>query len=283
LSLALPLGPNPGASGPKPRGGPPESAGAAAAAGIAEGNTDYSLLPADRSFAQAVPAFLFPYVAYVGLGSLSPGLMGPSAAGLIRLVVVAGLLWLFRKNYRLGPKLTPRQGFFALAASALALAIWVLAYRFSLALPWWRSLLYPENAARPDLIPWVLRAAGSTLWVPLFEELFCRAYLGELLFGLSKDRGGPGGISARLGRRMDARPAPLSAPPLSTYAVIGSAVLFSLGHDASAWIPAMLYFLFTSWVYLKTRSFRVCILVHGLVNLAIAGLVFAFPDLRFLW
>ena len=209
--------------------------------------------------------------------------MGPSAAGLIRLVVVAGLLWHFRKSYRLGPGLTPGQCFTALAASVAALAIWVLAYRFSLALPWWRAHLYPADAARPELIPWLLRAAGSTLLVPFFEELFCRAYLGEFLFGLSKDRSGPGGISARLGKRMDEKPMPLPAPPLSGYAVAGSAVLFSLGHDASAWIPAMLYFLFTSWVYFKTRSFRICVLMHGLVNLAIAGLVFAFPDLRFLW
>ena len=169
------------------------------------------------------------------------------------------------------------------AAAVAALAIWVLAYRFSLALPWWRSRLHPGDGGPPDLVPWLLRAAGSTLLVPVFEELLCRAYLGELLFGLSKDRSGPGGISARLGRRFDSNPVPLSAPPLSAYSVIGAAVLFSLGHDASQWIPAMSYFFFTSWVYSRTRSFRICILMHGLVNLAIAGLVLAFPDLHYLW
>lgn len=230
-----------------------------------------------------MPAFLLPYFAYVGLGSIAPGLMGPVAAGLLRLVVVAGLLWMFRKSYRLGPGLAPRHLLIAAAASVAALAIWVLAYRFSLALPWWRARLHPAEVPHPELVPWLLRAAGSTLLVPFFEELLCRAYLGELLFGLSKDRSGPGGISARLGRRFDGKPVPLSAPPLSAYAVAGAAVLFSLGHDASEWIPAILYFLFTSWIYLKTRSFRVCILVHGLVNLAIAGLVFAFPDLHYLW
>ena len=200
--------------------------------------------------------------------------MGPVAAGCLRLAVVAVLLWMFRKSYRFGPKLSPRLLLIGAAASVAALAIWVLAYRFSLALPWWHVRLQPPDAAHPDLVPWLLRAAGSTLLVPIFEELLCRAYLGELLFGLSKDRSGPGGISARLGNRLDAKPVPLSAPPLSAYAVVGAAVLFSLGHDASEWIPAMAYFLFTSWVYFKTRSFRVCILVHGLVNLAIAGLVF---------
>jgi membrane protease YdiL (CAAX protease family) len=264
-------------SGPVPGGASPESAATAA------GGADYSLLPADRSFAQALPAFLLPYAAYVVLGSIAPGLMGPAAAGFVRLAIVAGLLWMFRKSYRLGPKPAPRLYLIAAAASVAALVIWVLAYRFSLALPWWRARLYPGYAAHPDLVPWLMRAAGSTLLVPFFEEFFCRAYLGELLFGLSKDRSGPGGISARLGRRFDGKPVPLSTPPLSAYAVIGSAVLFSLGHDASEWIPAMLYFLFTSWIYLKTRSFRVCILVHALVNLAIAGLVFAFPDLHYLW
>jgi len=243
---------------------------------------DYGLLPRDKTFSQLLPAYLLPYAAYVGLGSLPTGLLNPVLNGCVRTVAVAALLWSFRKSYRFGPKLTLRHMLIAIGGAVAALALWVLAYRFSLALPMWRSHLITEGPA-PSLAYVMIRAVNSALLVPVFEELFCRAYLGEFLFGLPADRSGPGDFLARLGRRMDAMPTALSAPPLSVYAVVGAAALFSLGHDMSAWIPAMLYFLFTSWLYSRTRSFRVCVAVHGLVNVAIAGLVYGFPQLRFLW
>jgi hypothetical protein len=65
--------------------------------------------------------------------------------------------------------------------------------------------------------------------------------------------------------------------------VIGSTALFTLGHNMSAWLPAVLWFGFTTWVYARTRSFRVCILMHALTNLAIAIAVVKYPGLRFLW
>jgi membrane protease YdiL (CAAX protease family) len=253
------------------------------AADPAPGAPDYSLLPKDRTFAQLLPAYLLPYAAYVGIGSLPAGPLGPDAAGFARFAVVAALLWHFRKSYRFGPRLTPRQSLAACGGAIAALILWILAYRFSLALPWWRSHLDAAGAAQPSLTYWAMRSVNSALLVPLFEELFCRAYLGELLFGLAPGRGVAGGFSARLGLRMDATPMPLPAPPVVPYAVAGSALLFSFGHDPSAWLPALAYFLFTSWLYARTRSFRVCILVHALVNLAIAGLVLGRPEMKFLW
>jgi membrane protease YdiL (CAAX protease family) len=254
------------------------------------GKIDYGLLPRDAGFAQSLPAFLLPYVAYVGLGSLPATWLNAGALAAVRFAAVAGLLWYFRKRYSFGPPLTFRLILIACGGAAAALALWVLAYRFSLALPWWRPHLASAAAAELTTGYWIGRAVNSVLLVPVFEELFCRAYVAEFLHGLSgashadgRPKGFASGLAARLGDRMDERPETLSAPPLSRFAVIGATAIFTIGHDVSAWPAAVLYFLFTTWLYARTRSFRVCMIVHGLVNLAIAGLVLAFPSMRFLW
>lgn len=242
--------------------------------------TDYSLLPGNETFSGLLLPFLLPYAAYVGLGALPGGIFSPEVVGLARFLIVSALLWHFRKRFRFGPRLTPRLVAFSAAASVAALALWVVSYRLSLALPWWRDHLASAEAARPSMAYWAARTVNSALLVPLFEELFCRAYLTELLFGVSK---GPGGFASRLGRRIDEHPSPLPAPPLSLFSVAAVAALFALGHDVSAWIPAVIYFAFTSWIYARTRSFLVCVVIHGLVNLAIAVLVLFNPGMRFLW
>ena len=245
-----------------------------------QAEADLGLLPRDRSFAQSLPAFLFPYVAYVGLASLPQRFLPAEAAYGLRFAAVAALLWCFRRKYRFGPALGPGQIAIACAAAPVVLALWILCYRLSLALPWWQPQLASAGAARPSDLYIVLRTLNSALLVPVFEELFCRAWLAELLFGLPS---APGGFSARLGRRMDDHPVALAAPPLSRLSAWGCALLFTIGHNASAWLPALVYFGVTNWIYRRTRSFRVCVLIHGLVNLGIAGLVRAFPDLAFLW
>lgn len=244
------------------------------------GAADRGLLPRDRSFAQSLPAFLIPYVAYVGLPSVLGRLLPAETADALRFAMVAALLWWFRKSFRFGPALNARQAAVAASAAVAALALWVLCYRMALSLPWWRPQLASAAAAQPSDAYWVWRALNSVLLVPLFEELFCRAWVGELLHGLPA---GPGGFSARLGRRMDDHPVALGAPPVSRGAVIGCTLFFTAGHNLSAWPAAVAYFLFTTWIYRRTGSFRVCVLIHGLVNLGVAALVRLGPDLRFLW
>jgi uncharacterized protein len=259
---------------------PGERPASAVRATTAVSAADFSLLPKDETFSGLLIPFLLPYAAYVGLGALPAGIVPPEMVGLARFLIVAALLWHFRKRYRFGPRPTPRLLAVSAAASVAALALWVVSYRLSLALPWWRDHLASAEAARPTMAYWTARAVNSALLVPLFEELFCRAYLTELLFGISK---GPGGFTSRLGRRIDEYPSPLPAPPLSLFSVAAVAALFALGHDMSAWIPAALYFAFTSWIYARTRSFLVCVVIHGLVNLAIAFMVLLNPGMRFLW
>lgn len=260
---------------------PGERPSSAVQGGTAAAETaDFSLLPKEETFSGLLLPFLLPYAAYVGLGAMPGGILSPEALGLARFLIVAALLWHFRKQYRFGTRLTPRLLVISAVGAVAALVLWVVSYRLSLALPWWRAHLAAAEAARPSMAYWAGRAVNSALLVPLFEELFCRAYLTELLFGVPK---GPGGFTSRLGRRIDEYPVPLPAPALSFFSIAAVTALFALGHDMSAWIPAVLYFGFTSWIYAKTRSFLVCVLIHGLVNLAIALLVLFRPEMRFLW
>lgn len=245
----------------------------------APGAADYGLLPRDRSFAQSLPAFVLPFAAYVILPSVLGPLLRPAHADGARFLIVAALLIAFRKSYRFGPAFTARQLGFAAAAAVAALGIWFACYRLALALPWWRPQLASAAAAQFDGAYWITRTLNSVLLVPIFEELFCRAWVGELLHGLK----GAGSFTARLGTRFDDHPGPLAAPPLSRAAVVGSTLVFTLGHNTSAWPAAAAYFLFTTWVYRKTGSFRACVLIHALGNLGIALLVRIGPDLRFLW
>ncbi len=241
---------------------------------------DFRLLPIDKTFAQTCLAFGLPYIAYVGLGSLLQGYIPIEIVSALKLGIVAALLWYFRKFYRWGPGLNLSQMGIAIGASIVATAIWILAVRFSLALPFWKGHLIASQTTVFSTSYWVLRAIASTLLVPLFEELFLRAYLGEFLFQVPE---GAGSFTSRLGQRWDHFPEPLSGPPLSKLSVIGSTLCFTLGHDVASWAAAALYFLFTYWVYAKTRSFRVCIVIHAITNLSIALLVWARPEMHFLW
>jgi membrane protease YdiL (CAAX protease family) len=262
-----------------------QHAGAGRLIGEAERRSrdDAGLLPMDRTFGRLFPVFALPYAAYVSLGALPASLIAPEAAGALRFLIVIALLWLFRKNFRFGPPLTPRLILIGFAAGLAATALWVLArfspaYSFSFSPS---SPLSPDEApAFPSLAAWALRAASSVLLVPIFEELFCRAYLGEFLYRVPE---GAGSFMTRLTHRWDDYPEPLPGPPLSALSVMGCTVFFALGHDASAWAAAALYFGFTSWVYARTRSFGVCVMVHAMANFAIAALVLWKPAMGFLW
>jgi membrane protease YdiL (CAAX protease family) len=241
---------------------------------------DYALVPRDRSFLRSFPAFALPYAAYAALASLPHRFLAPAAAEALRFAAVALLLLAFRRAYRLGPRLDWRQASVAVPVAAAALAVWVVLYRLGLALPPFRAQMDAASAADPGPAYALLRALNSVLLVPVFEELFCRGYVGELLHGMPA---GPGGFSARLGVRMDDHPAPLAEPPLGRRAVYGSALIFVLGHPLAAWPAALAYFALTTVLYRQTRSFRACVLVHALVNLGIAALVLGVPEMRFLW
>ncbi len=81
---------------------------------------------------------------------------------------------------------------------------------------------------------------------------------------------------------LDQYPALLAVLPLSTFSVVGATLVFTAGHQIHEYLSAVLYFLFTTWLYKKTGSLWVCIIVHGLTNLAIA-LLAKYGGMGWLW
>lgn len=242
--------------------------------GIRSQAQDFSLLPKDRSFRDLLLPFLLPYLAYVGLGGLLPGILGPDLTQVVRFLAVGGLLLRFRRDYAFGPRLMPAQALLAAAAAAAATLLWVAMLRFDLSLPFWKDRLAAADAADFSLLYFVMRALNSVLLVPVLEEIFMRVYVQEA--ALAPVPGEDAGV-------LDRRPRPLSSPPLAARALAVATVFFSLGHDLPSLAPAAAYYLLTSALYAWTRNFRACMLAHALTNLALAALVWLRPDCRFLW
>ena len=236
---------------------------------------DYSLLPKDATFRDLLLPFVLPYLAYVALGGLLPGLLGPDLAQGVRFAAVAGLLFHFRKRYAFGPRLTRPQALFALAAAAVATALWVGSLRLALHLPFWQDKLAQAQASEFSLLYAVLRGLNSVLLTPIFEELFVRVYAMEAALPP-----GPGRQGESL---LERKPRSLPLPPLVARSVLAATVIFALGHDPASIGPAVIYFLLTTACYAWTRNFRAVILIHALTNAALAVLVWLRPDLRFLW
>ncbi len=249
----------------------------------------FGLLPRDRTFAGLLPAFILPYAAYAGLRAL-PSPLGAEVTDVLRFALIGALLWFFRRSYRFGARLTPPLAWLCIPAAVFATGLWVAGYRFSLSLPG-LGPVESAKAAGPSLIYWLARTANSVLWVPIFEELFCRVYLTELFYGAGRDAAKAEGHTGNgverflsaLSRRPEMHPEKLAALPLNAVGIVGPLAFFTLGHPFAAWIPAVLYYAFTTWLYAKTKSLRTCMAVHALTNLAIALLVAGRPAMQYLW
>jgi membrane protease YdiL (CAAX protease family) len=126
-----------------------------------------------------------------------------------------------------------------------------------------------------------LRLVNSVVLVAIFEELFMRVYVMGWLHQAGAQRQEKGLVGAVLDT-LEQYPAPMSTLPLSTFAVVGTTLVFAAGHQAYEYPSAILYFLFTTWLYQKSGSLWVCILIHGLTNLAIALMV-RYAGMAWLW
>lgn len=266
----------------------------------------FSKLPPDRTFGQLLVPFLAPYVLYTGLASLFPAASGQAWLQGVKLAAVGLALAAFWKQYRFG-RLQARHFWLAGLAAPCATLLWV-----GPACAWQIFVrgMPPAAAGHISAAGFGLRLVNSVLLVAVFEELLLRVYFMEWAFQADANRraqgtlptgsrGGSGGTArpcadcppAGRGRRsffqalvetLDEKPAPCTGLPLSLASVAFTTVLFTAGHAFSEYPSAVLYFSFTNWVYRRTGSLWVCILIHAWTNLLIALLV-QFGGMRFLW
>ena len=237
------------------------------------------LLNPEKSYLQLVLAYLGPYFVYVALSSLPDGFLNPEQAQLLKLVATAVVMGIYWPSYRFG-RLTSGQVANSLLAFPLALLAWLAPLGL---MQWFGFIDTPPKtgaAAISDLSFW-LRLFNSVILVAMFEELLMRVFMLRWFHQAGRQREEKGMLNA-LVDTLEQHPEPPSSLPLSTFSVIGATMVFTAGHRVHEYPAAIAYFLFTTWVYRRTGSLWVCILVHSLTNLAIAMLVRGW-GLTWLW
>jgi membrane protease YdiL (CAAX protease family) len=237
------------------------------------------LLADNRSFQDLLWPYLIPYLVYVAISSIPDSLFPAEGAQALKLTATALVLLWFLKHYRFGP-LKPVHGGIALLALPVALICWI--GPFYLLTASGISEVVSVGAGKTfSTTYFYLRVLNSTVLVAVFEELFIRVYVMGWLHQAGLQRQEKGAVASMLDT-LDQRPQRLNALPLSSFAVIGTTIVFAAGHQAHEYLSAVLYFLFTTWLYKKSGSLWVCILIHGLTNLAIALLV-RYAGMGWLW
>lgn len=237
------------------------------------------LLSGDRSFYGLLLPFFAPYLIYVALSSIPETIVPVETAQGIKMLATGAALLYFRKSYRFG-SLKPLHGLIAILALPVALAVWIGPF-YALKMFGITDVITAVGLQPFSLLSFWLRVINSTVLVAVFEELFMRVYVMGWFYQAGLQRQAKGLIGS-ISDTLDQHPAPLATLPLSTFSVVGTTLAFTAGHQTHEYLSAVLYFLFTTWLYKKSGSLWVCIIIHGLTNLAIAILA-RYGEMGWLW
>ncbi|MFO7715098.1 CPBP family intramembrane glutamic endopeptidase [Desulfosarcina sp.] len=225
------------------------------------------LLPADRTLNDLLWPYVTPYLIFVGIASLPETILPVEMGQALKLAATAAALLFFGKTYRFGA-FKPIHAAIALLGLPVALFCWIAPFYLIAALGI-TDVMAAAGGKTVASFPFFLRLFNSVVLVAIFEELFVRVYVMGWLY-----QAGPQcqekGLLGSIVHTLDEYPGPLAALPLSTFSVVGATLVFTAGHRAHEYLSAIVYFLFTTWLYKKSGSLWVCIIIHGLTNLAIA-------------
>lgn len=172
---------------------------------------------------------------------------------IVKTVITALLLWIFRDSYRqdLAARLTFRQGIEAATCGLIVLALWILAEGRLFQLK--SSTPFDPHATAP-LVFWIgIRLLGSSLIVPVMEELFWRSMLMRWLIA------------------PDFRSVPLGS--FTWFSFLAIAVLFGLEHNRIfAGIGAGILY---NLLMVYQKNLKGVILAHAVTNLGLGTYVTA--------
>jgi len=178
----------------------------------------------------------------------------------LRTVVVAALLWYFRKCYLsiFSGHSRPNSVFMGIFWGGLGCILWVV-----LVTPF-----LSENTLPWDTLPFFFRIISATLLVPVFEELLMRGYLFRLASQWE---------NFRKIKKEDALTLTLdhgnindgTEPSWSMLAVVLSTVFFTMGHSIHEWPAALVYGLLMVFLLIRTGGLLACIIAHGTTNLTL--------------
>ena len=239
----------------------------------------FAPLPHDRSFKALMPAFLGPYFIFVAIASIPSSWLPAEIGQVAKCVFTAGALLYFRRWYRLGAFNAPIV-LAAVACLPFALLVWIVPLYLLASIGLVDLNTLGSGVASGQIYFW-LRIFNSVVLVALFEELFTRAYLLGWFHQAGRQRREKGVIDA-LVDTFDETPEMITRLPISAFSVILATLVFAGGHQPHEYLSAVLYFALTTWLYHRSGSLWVCILVHAFTNLTIAFLA-RYGGMGFLW
>lgn len=237
------------------------------------------LLPEGRRFQDLLLPYLAPYLIFVAISSIPETIVPADVGQVIKLLITAAAIFIFRKVYRFGP-LKPVHGLIALLAMPAALLFWVAPF-YLLSAMGLSDIISPSDGLSFSTVYFFLKLANSVILVAVFEELFIRVYVMGWFYQAGPQRHEKGLIGSIIDT-LEQHPTVLAVLPLSTFSVVGATIVFSAGHHAYEYLSAVSYFLYTTWLYKKSGSLWVCIIIHAMTNLAI-GLAARYGGMGWLW
>ncbi len=246
---------------------------------MADGSSGAISQPEDRSVIDLLWPYLTPYLVYVSISSVPESILSSEWAQVLKLIATAAVLIGFRKVYRFGPLQWVHMSV-SLLALPVALLSWIGPF-FLLEATGLADVIQPTESASFSTLYFFIRVVNSVVLVAIFEELFVRVYIMGWL-GQAETHREEKGIFGAIVDSLDDRLEPVQVVPVRAFSVCGATIVFTAGHHSHEYLSAVLYFLFTTWLYRKTGSLWVCILIHGLTNLSIACMV-RYAGMAWLW
>ena len=237
------------------------------------------LLPQDHSYYALLWPYVTPYLVYVAISSIPESILAADAAEIVKLAATSAAMLFFWKSYAFG-KLKFGHVSMAVAALPVALIAWILPFHLLEAVGVADGITTSFDRSFSDLY-FLVKLINSVVLVAVFEELLMRVYIMGWFFQAGLQRNEKGLLGSIM-ETLDQTPSFNGILPLSTFSVVGATIIFAAGHQAHEYLSAICYFLFTTWLYKKAGSLWVCIVIHGLTNLAIA-LLARFGGMGWLW
>lgn len=207
-----------------------------------------------------------PYLAYVGIASLSQDRIPVEISYILKIIIVPLLLYWAWKWYApiTGPKKISGSIFYGIVFGIAGLVIWCLLMAPFIELtgePWNNSGFF-------------LRLFSASLIVPVFEELFIRGYIFRVAFQWDINRQN-NKIASPLNEALDNNSINNVKPGAWSIMAIGiSTLAFTAGHLPSEWPAAVAYSILISILWIIRKDLLSCMIAHGTTNLTLALYVY---------
>lgn len=236
-----------------------------------------SLLPRSKTYEQLLLVFCLPYFCYI-LSNMLSDVIALWMVYLIKIIAVVAIWITYRKYYSFGAWRW-KDVVISLFFTPILLLLWIIPFYYYLSFTNSFSQQKLSLVVNSDIY-WWLRTVASVILIAIFEEIFFRAYLLEYLYQTQQSE--KASIIDKCSHTLGEKPQDLNTIPLNFYSVVGTMLIFTLGHSTAEYISCVLYFAATLLMYKYLRSFAMCILTHAFTNLGIALLV-RYWGMDFLW